>query len=285
MYQNSGGQFFGSGHAGAGIPSPSTNWYLAEGSTGSGFNTFLLLANPSSAAADVEVKILRQGAAPVYLVRTPGGFTSQAAPATVTLPANSRETVWYNLVAALVDTSMSTVITGRNGVGILAERAMWWPGPPAAWYEAHNSAGVTLPPATGGPPSGTRWALADGEAGSAVPGGNPIDTFVLVANTAPTPARVRFTLLFQNGTTATRDITVAASERSTVWINVDTFVDGQGGAVSVQNQRFGIVVESIAAPALGIPSPVQIVVERAMYWDAVGQHWAAGTDAVATRLQ
>ena len=32
-------------------------------------------------------------------------------------------------------------------------------------------------------------------------------------------------------------------------------------------------------------TPAQIVVERAMYWDAVGQRWAAGTNALATRIQ
>ena len=28
-------------------------------------------------------------------------------------------------------------------------------------------------------------------------------------------------------------------------------------------------------------APAQIVVERAMYWDANGQRWAAGTNALA----
>ena len=51
----------------------------------------------------------------------------------------------------------------------------------------------------------------------------------------------------------------------------------------VRDRRFGIVVE-----ALGVtdddPVPA-IVVERAMYGDAGGVHWAAGTSAVATRLR
>jgi hypothetical protein len=44
-------------------------------------------------------------------------------------------------------------------------------------------------------------------------------------------------------------------------------------------RRFGAFVESVG------DTPAQIVVERAMYWDAVGQRWAAGTNALATRLQ
>jgi hypothetical protein len=39
------------------------------------------------------------------------------------------------------------------------------------------------------------------------------------------------------------------------------------------------VVESLG------PTPVQIVVERAMYSNAGGVQWAAGTNALATRLQ
>jgi hypothetical protein len=44
-------------------------------------------------------------------------------------------------------------------------------------------------------------------------------------------------------------------------------------------KRFGTLVESLGA------TPAQIVVERAMYWEAVWQRWAAGTSALATRLQ
>ena len=41
------------------------------------------------------------------------------------------------------------------------------------------------------------------------------------------------------------------------------------------NKRFGAIVESIGA---------QIVVERAMYSNANGVFWAAGTNALGTRL-
>jgi hypothetical protein len=48
-------------------------------------------------------------------------------------------------------------------------------------------------------------------------------------------------------------------------------------------RRFGIIVESVGA------NPAQIVVERAMYSDAVingsAVVWAAGTNVVGTRLR
>ena len=44
-------------------------------------------------------------------------------------------------------------------------------------------------------------------------------------------------------------------------------------------KRFGAIVESLGG------APAEIVVERAMYSDAGGAHWAAGTNALATRLR
>jgi hypothetical protein len=42
-------------------------------------------------------------------------------------------------------------------------------------------------------------------------------------------------------------------------------------------RRFGALIESG-------PEALSLVVERAMYWDAAGRRWAAGSNAVATRL-
>ena len=44
-------------------------------------------------------------------------------------------------------------------------------------------------------------------------------------------------------------------------------------------RRFGAIVESLGA------TPAQIVVERAMYNDANGVVWAAGTNNLGTRLR
>ena len=45
----------------------------------------------------------------------------------------------------------------------------------------------------------------------------------------------------------------------------------------VANSRHGVLVESIGPEALA-----QLVVERAMYWNADGVTWAAGTNLLAT---
>ena len=160
----------------------------------------------------------------------------------------------------LSDVAVSTTIRSTNGVPVIVERAMWWPGPQvsaAYWTEAHNSPGATV--------TGTRWALAEGEVG----GPNDTETYILVANTSLTDGSVRVRLLFDDGTTAERLVTVRARSRTTI----------AGGSFPAASQRrFGAIVESIGA------TPAQIVVERAMYSNANGVFWAAGTNALGTRL-
>ena len=92
---------------------------------------------------------------------------------------------------ALADAAVSTRITSTNGVPIIVERAMWWPGPTSdTWQEAHNSPGETT--------TGTRWAMAEGELG----GPRDIETYVLVANTSAFAGTARVTVLFEDGTRA-----------------------------------------------------------------------------------
>jgi len=138
---------------------------------------------------------------------------------------------------------------------------MWWPGPTAAtWTEAHNSPGSTV--------TGTRWALAEGEEG----GGSDVQTYVLLANTGSTAASVRVTLLFEASGLAERAITVPVGPHSRRNVAIRSDFPGATG-------RFGLLVESLGA------TPAPIVVERAIYSDANGVGWAAGTNALATRLQ
>jgi len=152
-------------------------------------------------------------------------------------------------------------------VPFLAERAMWWPALPAAreWQEGHNSAGATR--------TGEKWALAEGEEGGPL----SQQTFVLVANTSDTAGSIQVTVVFEDGTTAHLQSPMALAPHSRTTLPM--------GAIfpSVQGKRFGTIVESLGT------TPAQIVVERAIYNDAVinGQNvvWAAGSNAIATRLR
>lgn len=247
MYLDGAGQPFAAGHESAGVTTASAEWFLAEGATGPFFDLFVLIANPGDTEAPIEA---------TYLL--PDGRTVKTSQ---TVPANSRFTIWVDHAAPeLADTAVSTTLRSTTGVPVIVERAMWWPG--TTWYEAHNSAGATV--------TGPRWALAEGE----VDATRGLDTYILLANTSATPATVKVTLLFEDGTTAERTFgpeSIPARSRFNVPVGA-LFAEAAG-------KRFGAVVESLGDP------PAQLVVERAMYWDAPGQPWGAGTNALATRLQ
>jgi hypothetical protein len=94
---------------------------------------------------------------------------------------------------------------------------------------------------------------------------------VLIANTSSTPGEARVTLLFEDGTTTVRTFPLLPNSRFNVAMSA-MFPE-------TSNRRYGTVVESIGS------NPAQIVVERAMYNNAGGVVWAAGTNALATKLQ
>ncbi|HTV01453.1 MAG TPA: hypothetical protein VMF13_12970 [Luteitalea sp.] len=250
MYLDQPGRPLGAGHESAGVTAASNQWFLAEGATGDFFDLFILIANPQVTPAAVQADFL-----------LPSG---QVITRQYTVPANSRFNIWVDQEdTALANAAVSTRVTSTNNVPIIVERAMWWPGPTSAtWAEAHNSPGETT--------TGTRWALAEGELG----GTNGTETYVLVANTSSFGGQIRATVLFENGTAPiSRVYDVAPNARFNIAPAADEFFPETRG------RTFGMIVESIGA------TPVQIVVERAMYSNANGVHWAAGTNALATKLQ
>jgi hypothetical protein len=133
---------------------------------------------------------------------------------------------------------------------------MYWPGPPSTWAEAHNSFGATT--------LGTKWGLAEGRIGM----NDAFQTYILLANPSATAADVRITFLRANGTTVVKTFTVGPTSRFNVQVN--------SAAPELQNEAFGALIE--------VTNGVGIGIERAMYSDALGQIWAAGTNALGTRL-
>jgi hypothetical protein len=229
------------GHGSAGATRLSEVWFLAEGATGDGFDTFILVANPFSVETDVEFTFLTENGEPATLTKT--------------VPAKSRLTV--NIEVEMPGLPAGPVATQvLSSLPVVAERAQYWPLTPDRWLEAHNSFGVTEP--------AMKWGLAEGRAG----GAEQYQTFILLANPGEEPATVTLTFLGDGASPApaNRTIVVPAERRVTVPVEapepsstLTTF-----GALLVADQP--------------------IVVERAMYWNAGGQLWAAGTNATATRL-
>jgi uncharacterized repeat protein (TIGR01451 family) len=252
MYRNAPGQPFAAGHEAAAVPGPATQWFFAEGATGTYFDLFYLIANPGATTAVIDGR---------YLLPDGTVLTKQ-----YTVAPQSRFNVWadYETFAnrpglPLADTAVSATFTSANGVGFVAERAMWWPGDASQWFEGHDSAGALR--------SGTKWGLADGEVG----GASGTETYILIANTSNTDGTVRVTLVYEDGSTTVLTRPISANSRTNVAVGVEV--------PAAANRRFGAVVESLGS------TPVQIVVERAMYSNASGVTWAAGTNNLGTRLR
>ena len=253
MYADRPGQPFAAGHDSAGVTAPALEWFLAEGATGPFFDLFVLVADPSPTPAAISVDYLLLG----------GGVLTKA----YTVPANGRytESGWTTSRCQagsgqrpLRNVAVSMKVRSTNGIPIIVERTMWWPGPELSsdfWYETHNSPGATA--------TAFRWSIADGEVGA-----GRRETYVLIANTAPRPGTARVRLFFENGNTSGRLYTLPANSRTNVALGAD-FEE------AAANGRMAVLVESLGA------DPVPIVVEHATYASPGGITWASGTNALA----
>jgi hypothetical protein len=172
------------------------------------------------------------------------------------LPPQSRTTINVDGEdPALVDTPVSTKVTAT--LPIVVERAMWWPSP--NWYEAHDSAGAVVTAPT--------WALAEGQVGGAL----EAQTYVLIANTSNVGGQVDVTIFFE-------DDTAPLTQRFDVLPNSRFNVDVAGLFTAARDQRFATLVQSVGT------TPLDLVVERAMYTNSGKVTWAAGTGAMATPI-
>jgi autotransporter-associated beta strand protein len=174
-----------------------------------------------------------------------------------TVPAHTRVTVDIEGEdPSLSNAAVSTQV--QSSQPILVERSQYWPDPAPNWYEAHNSFGVTA--------LGTKWGLAEGRVGN-VDGVANAQTYILLANPGLTPANVTITFLRDDGTTnVTKHFVVEHTSRYNVQVGAQV--------PELTNEHFGALVTS----------DQPIAVERALYWDANGQTWTAGTNATATPL-
>ena len=154
------------GHGSAGATAAATDWFLAEGSTGQFFETFVVVANPSSNSVDVTFTFLTDGGAAITRTKQ--------------VPANRRLTVNLELKdPALANAAVATRVTATAPV--VVERSQYWPSTPDQWDEAHNSFGQTA--------IGRRWGLSEGRVG----GPEGYQTYILLAN--PDPQRSEFVTL------------------------------------------------------------------------------------------
>jgi subtilisin-like proprotein convertase family protein len=203
-----GARLFEGGHESAGVNSPSTRWFLAEGATGPFFECFILMSNPTGVTANVTL---------TYLLDTGATVAQQ-----VTIAPQARHTINVETVDPLLaNAAVSTTIV--SDAAIIAERSMYWPAFELGWQETHNSFGVTT--------TGLRWGLADVRIG----GPRAHQTYVLLANPNPLPAEVVVRFLRFGAAPVVRTYTVAPTSRRNVWVN-DEVPELGAGTFSVDVQ-------------------------------------------------
>jgi hypothetical protein len=247
MYWSSDGLIWRGGHASPGVARLSPRWMLAEGATGAFFDLYLLLANPHQSVVPVQITFLKMDGTTVMQ--------------RLELPPTSRTTIGVDQIPGLEDTGVSMVVEAENGVGVVAERAMYWGDPSHNWIEGHSSPGVAE--------TGARWATAGGEVGQ-----HEGATYILIANPAAEAAQVRVTFLRENGRApVVKDFTILPASR----FNVGVLTGGSADVPEIARERFGAIIESL--------NGVGIVVEQARYWNANGRQWEGGTNGTAQRLK
>ncbi|MHB8896033.1 MAG: IPT/TIG domain-containing protein [Candidatus Geothermincolia bacterium] len=176
---------FGSGgnwaHDSVGVSATAKTWYLAEGSTGAGFETWVLVQNPNTTPAKVNLTYMTENGAVAGPEKTIG--------------AKSRET--FEVAQTVPGTwSVSTKVTSDQPV--VAERAMYLDN---RQKDATDSIGVSTLAKT--------WYLAEG---CTLPG---FESWVLVQNPNDTPAKVTFTYMTANGAQRGPSETLAPNSRKT----------------------------------------------------------------------
>jgi hypothetical protein len=201
---------FAGGHNSPGVPLPATRWFFGEGATGSFFNTFFLLGNTSSRAANVQMayKLLSGDSVVVnHVVPAFGRLTINAA----------------TEHASLADTLFALEITSDEP--LVAERSMYWSLASGAWYEGHNATGVNEP--------ARKWGLAEGRVGM----DRGFQTYILIGNTTAEDSTVRVTFLRVGGGTVTKDYSVAANSRFNLSVNAMV--------PELKDEEFGAIVEVV----------------------------------------
>ena len=168
---------------------PSTEWFMAEGSTVLDFQLFYLLQNPQDTPVDATVLFLR-----------PSG-PLMARP--YVLPPHSRTTIRVNDIPMLEATDVSGRVVAT--APIIAERAMYASRNGQVFGLGHASRGVTAPAVT--------WFLAEGATGPF------FDTYVLIANPFETAATIDARFDTADGASISRQYTVAPNSRFSIYLD------------------------------------------------------------------
>ena len=200
------------GHDSTGVTSTANVWYLAEGSTGGDFETWVLIQNPGEREARVQI--------------TYQGSEGSIPGPELVVPAGSRKSInvadtcpgWWDV---------STKVMADAPV--IAERAMYWSGR----ADGHDCTGVTIP--------AKRWYLAEGSTGG------DFETWVLIQNPGENPANVKLTFQGSDGPHPGPELVVPAGSRKSINVadtcpgfwDVSTLVEADAPVIAERAMYWG----------------------------------------------
>ncbi len=170
-------------HSSIGVTATAKTWYLPEGSSKWGFETWLLIQNPNAAPATCTVTYMIEG-------ESPRNFTK-------TVPASSRKS--FNMVDDIGEKDASIKVVST--VPVIPERAMYRNNR----REGHDSIGTTAPAAD--------YYLAEGTTAWG------FTTYVLVQNPQATPTDVTITYMTPSGPKPQAAFSMPANSRRTIRVN------------------------------------------------------------------
>lgn len=179
---------FTGGHSLVGATSPDTNWYFAEGSTQSGFETWICVMNPNESKAKVNINYaLDNGTSFQEKIKVPGYSPYIVDPAkTVGTGQN-----------------FSAVVT--SDIPIVAERPLYYN------YQGHRSGGFT---SFGVNNPGTDWYFAEGSTQDG------FESWILIQNpNTNKSADVNITYMTSGGNTQMQYLTLLSHSRKKIYVN------------------------------------------------------------------
>ena len=121
-------------HNSFGVTETATKWALAEGRVGGPrqFETYVLLANPTSSTAQLRATFLRTSGSTIVK-------SYDVAP-------TSRFNIWVNaMVPELRDEEFGVLVEVLNGVSVAVERALYWTSNGISFSGGTNATAVRVP--------------------------------------------------------------------------------------------------------------------------------------------
>jgi hypothetical protein len=171
------------GHASVGVTSPDYIWYLPEGCSGFGFETWTLVENPNDQPTDITLTYMIEGVGPREFDRV--------------VPAHSRAT--YNMFTDIGAQNASTQVDSE--LPVVAETSMYRNNK----REGSNSIGTNVP--------SNNFYLAEGSTAWG------FTTFILVQNPNDSEATVTLTCMTPGGPKTLNPFKMPPNTRKTVLMN------------------------------------------------------------------